>query len=72
MASALSEFNFSRTCTDGFRPSLNPKISSSMKSWEEDNMYLTSTYSMNRFNVRTKYIINIYLASVLKKFNRSN
>jgi hypothetical protein len=56
MASALSEFNFQRTATSSFRPPNDSNIESSMKAWDKDNMYKSSTYLMNKFNVSHKNI----------------
>ena len=54
MASALSEFNFQRTASSSLKPPLDSNIEASMKGWEKDNMYKSSTYLMNQFNVSNK------------------
>lgn len=49
--SALSEFKFHRTSSEGFRPEVQPNLIKSMKTWEADNMYVPSTLHQNRYNV---------------------
>ena len=52
MATALSDFKFSRTDNNGFRSELPSDTIQKMKAWEGNNMYQSSTFIQSRYNVR--------------------
>ena len=51
MATALSDFKFSRTNDNGLKSEVSSNVIQKMKAWEGNNMYQSSTYVQSRYNV---------------------
>lgn len=49
-------FYYSRTNSEGFKPSVSCDMSKKLQSWQGEHMYRTSTYNQSIHNVR-KYIL---------------